>query len=472
MKEERENYDDEDIVGAVNRFKRSLISGSTKYFDVEEFEGIVEQLIDEGDFEGSEIAARQGIQIHPNAVPLQLKYAQVLINNGKHKKSLEFIRLAEKLDATNPDVHLLKGTVRLVLGNPTEALFAFKKAMKYAGNEIDEILYNISSAYVQTGNILTAIYYLEKVIRKNPGHEMALYDLGFFYDQLGKNKKSIKYYNKYLDLDPFNYAVWFNLGTVYSKSDKYKKAINAYEYALALNDDFYMALFNIGNTLANAEKFEEAIVKYKEFLEIEPDNDNAYCYIGECYLNLEEQEKSEFYYRKALHLNQKNHSAWFGIGLLFWIGQNFQESISYIKNAIKNDNRNSEYWLTLGKVYADNENREEAMKALKQAARFEAGNTDIWLTWVELYVKYGEQNNAIRILKSGLKNNTDPLLKYRMVAFLLEAKNEKDAFELLQVALEEESAHIDYLFDIYPESLKNSNLKKIVDDFMENNKLR
>ncbi|MCF6358640.1 MAG: hypothetical protein L3J54_12635, partial [Draconibacterium sp.] len=79
MKEERENYRDDDLIEAVNRFKRSLISGRTKYFDVAEFESIVEQLLEEGDYKGSKIAAEQGIHIHPNAVTLQLKYAQVLI---------------------------------------------------------------------------------------------------------------------------------------------------------------------------------------------------------------------------------------------------------------------------------------------------------------------------------------------------------------------------------------------------------
>src|SRR5210317_506781 len=114
---DQDNYFEDDIVGAVNRFKRSLLSGDTRYFDVSEFEGIVEQLLEEGDLQNSEIAARQGMQIHPNAVPLQLKYAQVLMNKGKYEKSLEYLRFAEKVDANNPDVHLLKGSARMVMGN-------------------------------------------------------------------------------------------------------------------------------------------------------------------------------------------------------------------------------------------------------------------------------------------------------------------------------------------------------------------
>ena len=471
MREDKRNFREDDIVGAVNRFKRSLISGSTKYFDVAEFEGIVEQLLEEGDLKGSEIAAEQGIQIHPNAVPLHLKYAQVLINKGKYAKSLRYLHFAEKVDSNNPDVHLLKGSARMVMGNEPEALVSFKKAIKFAGSEIDEILYSISSAYIQVGEISKAIYYLEKTIRANPKNEIALNDLGFFCDQMGMYKKSIKYYNKYIDLDPFNDTVWFNLGTVFNKTDKHKKAIEAYEFALTLNDDFHMALFNIGNALANAEKFKEAIEKYKEFLEIEPNNSDAYCYIGECFLNLDNHTKSEIYYRKALKIDKKNDTAWFGIGLVLWINKNFEESITYIKKAIKIDNQNSEYWLILARVNTDFGNIEVATKALKQSARFDAGNTDTWLIWADLYMKQGDKKSAIRIIKKGIKNNTDSVLKYRLVALLLETKKEKDAFELLIIAMKQEFDQINFLFDIYPKSLKNKKLKKVVDDFRRENNM-
>ncbi|NOR73873.1 MAG: tetratricopeptide repeat protein [Draconibacterium sp.] len=471
MKEDKGNYRDDEIIGAVNRFKHSLISGNTKYFDVEEFEEIVEQLLEEGDLQGSEIAAEQGIQIHPNAIPLHLKYAQVLINTGKYEKSLEYLLFAEKVDSNNPDVHLLKGSARMVMGDEPEALLSFKKAIKYAGKEIDEVLYNISASYIQVGAFSKAIYYLEQTVRANPKNEMALNDLGFFYDQSGMYKKSIKYYNKYIDIDPFNDAVWFNLGTVFNKINKHKKAIEAYEFALALNDNFNMALFNIGNALANAEKYEEAIEKYKEFLEVDPENSDAYCYIGECFLNLENHVKSEVYYKKALTANKKNDTAWFGIGLTLWINKSYAKSIIHIKKAIKIDNQNSEYWLILGRVNSDAGNIKIALKAFKQAAKFDAGNTEIWLTWTDLFVANNDIKSAIRIIKKGIKNNTDSILKYRLIALLLEVKKEKDAFELLIIAMKQEFEHINFLFDIYPKSLKNKRLKKVVDNFRKENKI-
>lgn len=471
MKEERDNYFEDDIVGAVNRFKSSLISGRKSYFDVAEFEGIVEQLLEEGDLQGSEIAAKQGIQIHPNAVPLQLKYAQVLLNKGHYKKSLKYLSFAEKVDSNNPDVHLLKGSARMIMGNEKEALLSFRQAIKYAGSDIDEILYHIGSSYVQIGEIRKAIYYFERTVKANPANELALYDLGFFHDQEENYSKSIKYYNKYLDIDPYNQYVWFNLGTVYNKTEKHIKAIEAYEFAYAINDKFHMALFNIGNALANAEKYEEAVEKYNEFLKVEPDNDDAYCYIGECYLNMEDYIKSEIFYRKALKINKKNDTGWFGIGLIRWIEQQYEESILYIKKAIKLDELNSEYWLTLGKINKDFNNKSGAVDALKKAARIESGNSEIWLIWADVYKKFGETENAIRILKKAIKINDNVILKYRLVATLLQFRKSKEAFEILETAMEQDFEQIDFLYSIYPNSIKNKRLAKIVANYIANNNL-
>src|SRR6056297_350842 len=114
-REERNFFDHEDHSGeALDRFKQSLALGRKSYFDVSEFESIVDHLLDEGDISSSEIAARQGIQIHPGAVPLQLKYAQVLLSKGKYQHALKYLEMVEQVEMTNPDIHLMKGTAWLL----------------------------------------------------------------------------------------------------------------------------------------------------------------------------------------------------------------------------------------------------------------------------------------------------------------------------------------------------------------------
>ena len=242
--EARDNLGEQEVFEAVERFKKSLLIGEKQYFDVSVFEGIIESLLEEGDVETSELAVLQAIQIHPYSLQLQIKHAQILLNNGKIQKALENLKMVEKIEHTNPDVYLLQGTAYTINGDLKKATKAFRLAIGNAvEEELDEIYYHIGTAFIHTGNIELAVEYMEKAYMINPENESVLYELGFFYEQLDETAKSIKFYNKYLDIDPFNSIAWYNIGIAYNKFEKYEKALEAYDYALALNDTFLQSDF-------------------------------------------------------------------------------------------------------------------------------------------------------------------------------------------------------------------------------------
>jgi tetratricopeptide (TPR) repeat protein len=467
--EERDFISEEELGDALTQFKDSIHKGRKKYFDVSQFESIVDRLMEEGDMKSSEIAALQGLQIHPDAVGLKLKYGQVLLSKGHYKQAMKYLDLAEQIEENNPDVHLIKGSAWLIMGEDRAAEKSFGKALQMAGSEEDDILYHIGAAYVQAGEVKKAIGYFEKALQKNPTNETALYELGFFSDMRGDYQKSIDYYNRYLDIDPFNYSTWFNLGITFNKAGDYKKAIDAYEYVLALDENFDQALFNIGNAHANNGEYIKAIKKYIEFLEIQPDNDDAYCYIGECYLNLQDYRKAEIYYQEAIKLNKENESAWFGAGLIMWIEKKYAESVIFIKKALKIDNSNPEYWLTLARVYNDDNQPKEAEKAVKKAAKLEPENSEIWLTAADVYEKFGEKENALSIMQTGVKKNNDVQLKYRLVGLLLECKQEEEAYKWLRKSLVQDDLKVDYLYEMYPNAKKNKRVSKIISRFKKLN---
>ena len=154
-----------------------------------------------------------------------------------------------------------------------------------------------------------------------------------------------------------------------------------------------------------------------------------------------------------------------------WIEQQYEESIEYIGKAIKLDDLNPEYWLTLGKVNKDFNNKTQAYFALKKAAQLEPENSETWLTWADAYLKFKEPDNAIRILKKGIEENNDVILKYRLVAVLIQNKKLKKALEIIEIAMEQDFSQIDYLYTIYPKSVKNKRLIKLIANFKETKKL-
>ncbi len=461
-------FDEEYIDEVVNRFKRSLVSGRKTYFDVSEFECIVEQLLEEGDLQASEIAVMQGMQIHPNALPLHMKYAQVLLSKEKYEDAIQCLNIIERIEPTNPDVHFIKGSAWLSMDRRTDALKAFGNAIKYAGTELDSILYHIGLSFLQSGDCLRAIQYFERVLRINPEDEITLCELGFLYDQMGNFSKSIEYYNRLIDIDPYNSSSWFNLGITHNKAENYDEAVKAYEFALVTNEKFHQALLNIANVFANKGEYNKAIEKYNEYLKLVPNDDHALCYIGECYLSLENYVKAKKYYHKAIELNAANDAALFGIGVVMWEERQYQDSITFISKAIEIDGANSEYWHTLAKVYSDFNRKTDAVKAIKQAVKLELDNSEIWLTWVDIYLQFKETESAVKILKIAIKKNNDVILKYRLVGLLLENERNEEAFEMLDMAMKQDFIKVNQIFEFCPKASKNRKLKKRISEFQRN----
>jgi len=272
--ENRAFYEDSSGMESYSRFQDSLEAGRLEYFDVADFEDIIEQLIDEGDYETAEIAILQAINIHPNAIPVRIRHAQSLIFNNQPATALRELDLLIALEGHNADVYLLKGNACLQLEQFSKAEECFSKAIQLAGPENDEILHMIGSAYADHDDAETAVVYFEKAWKANPNHEMALFDLAFYHDMLGNPERSIEYYNHYLDLDPYNLSAWFNLGIAYNRTLQFEKAIEAYDFAIAVYPTAYHAIFNKANSLANIMRYKEAIAAYREYLRYDSSNDD------------------------------------------------------------------------------------------------------------------------------------------------------------------------------------------------------
>ena len=281
MNEDRRAFSDEyESTESFSRFKASLLSGRIEYFDVADFEDIIDHLIDEGEFDNAEVAIMQAINMHPGSLTLRIRYVQSLLNNDKPVTALVELKLLEAIEDKNPEIYLLKGNAHLLLDEHQEASLNFRKAIEHAGPEADEINYLIGSAYVDNDDLEMAVRYFDNAWKANPKHEMALFDLAFYYDMLGIPEKSIEYYNHYLDLDPYNLSAWFNLGIAYNRTVQFEKAVEAYDYAILLYPEAFHAIFNKANSLANLTKYKEAIAAYREYLKFDKDNDDALCYIG------------------------------------------------------------------------------------------------------------------------------------------------------------------------------------------------
>jgi tetratricopeptide (TPR) repeat protein len=471
MNRDTNNFqEDEETIEALLRYEEMLKTGEMVYFDVFQFEYIIDNYLEEGKLYPALQVVDLGMKQHPASINILSKKANILLNLGEPKTALTLVNNLLMIEDTNPELYLLRGSSQLILGEVELAENSFNEAIRFSFDDKLETLYSIGYSYELNGNIKKAIHFFTNVHQINPLHEAALYELAFCYEKIGEDYKCIQFYNKYLDLDPFSDTAWFNMGIVYNKLERHRKAAEAYEFALTINEEFPNAWYNLGNTYIRWKKFDKAIIALHKYLEFDETNDDIHCMIGDCLIQTKKYDLAFDMYQKALTHNKNNDRAWFGSGLIMKYKGDFHAAYNYLKKAVKIDEKNSDYWFFVAKVSHKLNLFKDTTEAYETVCELTPGRLSCWLKYAEIVHQKGLIIQAITILESALEfHPSNSLVLYRLAAYHLESLNEKNAVKHLKKALSIDYNHHFYLFESYPEAQFNDSVKKLISKFKKIN---
>ena len=238
-----EFFENEDEVKVyVKRFEDMIERATVYYFDVHEFEDIIDYYIHLREIEEAYRAVEYGLKQHPNASSIKMKQAQLLIEKGRHIKALRLLEDLEKLDQLNYNIFLMQGSVYSTIGDIRKAEEVFEKAIQNAFDIEFDVYFAIAKIYEHVTEYDLAIKHYKRAFKLNPDDTEILNSLGYCYEKVKNYEKSIRAYSKFLDEEPFSAEGWYNLGVVYNKHSEHEKALDAYEFALAIDDRFQSAL--------------------------------------------------------------------------------------------------------------------------------------------------------------------------------------------------------------------------------------
>lgn len=458
--------EDDQIQENVDRYLQMLDSGNIGYFDVTEFEGIIDTFIEEDNLEDAQTALHYGFNQHPNSLSLRKREASVYTLGGQYFEALSTLEYLRKIESDNYDIYIMAGDVYIHKDEIEKAFSVFQKAISLAKGEEDDAFYQIGCIFQQNDNAALAEKFLLIAHEKNPRNENALFELAYCYEKNNKPQESIHYYNKYLDIDPFSSTVWYNLGIVYNQTEMYDKAIECYDYTLALSDDFKSALFNKANTLANAHRYREAIESYLEYLKEDPTCADAYLYIGECYSNLSEPDKSYKFYEKCIHLDPNNSEAWYNAGRILMFRKKYYKAYRLFRQALQLDPERPVLALFFANVAEAIGKRRVARRFYFKSNRFERDAPQFWLLLAECYGSQGKVKSAISILKkahSKFEENT--VISCRLAAYLLEINDQENAMTYLEDALKIDAESYNDLFNYYPKAKHCEPINQLISQY-------
>ncbi|MGB8490950.1 MAG: tetratricopeptide repeat protein [Bacteroidales bacterium] len=455
---------EEEIKDAVQKFERMKKNNENYFFDVIEFESIIDFYIESNNsikaFEAATLASEQ----HPNSVSIQLRTAKVLLDRGRAVEALKILKRLESIEPGNHEIYISKGTALGILGDIQGAKKMFDFALTLDSDDPGNILFAITAVLQNLNYYEYLIPYLKRLIDLEPEFYAHLYDLAYACDKIDDLENSIIYYHKYLENEPFSDSGWYNLGIIYNKLEDYEKALEAYDYSLAINSQNTFALFNKGNILCNLERHTEAVSVYHEYLENEPESFEAMTYLAECYEKTGDLFMAKKYYHEAIELAPDYADPWFGLGIIALESGSPDDSMIFLRKAVRLDDENPEIWYTLGKAhYAKNE-RKAALRCFREALKLDAYYNDVWIDIGRMILFDGLTHKALPYLEKAYKVIGDvPGINYLLASYYMHFGVMDKAFRHLSLALDADKDLFKDFHDVFPIRIFNRKIKKLLE---------
>ena len=456
---------EEEVKQAVQKFEKMKRNNENYFFDVIEFETIIDYYIESNNSSKAFEAATAATEQHPHSVSIQLRKARVLLDKGRAVEALRILKKLESIEPGNHELFIAKGTALGMLGDVQGAKKMFDYSLTLDSEDIENILFAITSVLQNLNYYEHMIPYMLRLVAMEPEFNAHLYDLAYGYEKIEDFENSIIYYLKYLEEEPFSDSAWYNLGIIYNKLELYEKAMEAYDFALAINYQNTFALFNKGNILSNLERYAEAIPVYHEYLENEPDSFEAMTYLAECYEKINEITMARKYYQEAIELAPEFADPWFGLGIIALNIGNTEDSLIYFRKAIRLDDENPEIWYLLGKAHYTKGEKKAAMRCFREALKIDAYYDEVWIDLGKIIIKDNLVIKALPYLEHAYKVTGDvPGINFLLASFYLQTGSNEKAFRHLTLAVDMDNDNFSDFEEIFPAELLTRRIKKLLKD--------
>ncbi|HOP42205.1 MAG: tetratricopeptide repeat protein [Flavobacteriales bacterium] len=451
---------EDDQQDCVQRYEDMLSRNDLCFFDVEEFELIIDHYLD-----GSEPRKAQQVLVfahrqHPGSVNLLFCEANIMLGMGKLNRALEVLDAIEKLEPFNEEVHLQKAGIFGQLRNYRKAIDHYRKAIGLADEGLDDIYLDLAFEHENCEEFDEAIGCLQKALELNPENEAVLYELAYCYDLAGADAASIAFFRRFTNDNPYSFVAWYNLGNALAREERSEEALDALDYAIAIDERFSSAYFSKARVLLQLGRYAEAVECYRETLAFDGPQAITFSYIGECFEKMEAYDQALIHYDKALALEPEWVDAWVGRGVVKDVQGRVSEAVSDLEQAVRLAPEHADAWYYLANALARRTDYAPALAAYTRCNTIDPSYLDGWLDHADLLLQIkGPESALAKLREAEIVHKLNARFRYRHVSYLLRAgRTQRALLELEEALMVDHSAHQELLTH-YPEA---ANMPQVV----------
>lgn len=442
---------------SITRFLQALKHGEVPYFDVHEFENIIDYLLEQGEHSQAKKAASVARRIHPQSVDLKLMAARVHSVHGELDLALHLINEVQKVDRQNEELFYLKAGIHAQMKDHNRSIENLRIAKELSGDFKDEILLDIAYEQENLEDFSSAIDSLREALSINPNNEAALHELAHCYESMNKLDELVIFYQQFIDNQPYSGTAWYNLGNAFFKLEDYERAMEAYDYCLAIDENYTLALYNRANSLIQLERYPEAVREFEAVMAAEGIGAHTLCYIGECYEKMNDLQAASEHYLHALEIDDTFTDAMIGMAVVNEMLNEQEAAARWHKKALKICPESAAYWHMYAMWAVKNKRQRLATKAFKQSLKLDELQADAWEDYGTFLAETGKTDEACEVLARGFQLNPDDWnLVYRMIWYSQSNAKSEEVGELLSLAAQNDPEGLTQFLKDNPEALRCS----------------
>ncbi|MES2795706.1 MAG: tetratricopeptide repeat protein, partial [Bacteroidota bacterium] len=162
----------------ILRFEKMLENNQNEYFDLVNYEQIIEFYLEENKVSKALEACNLALESFPFSLEVTLHKAQILANYNKLNEALGLLEELQLMYPSDKDINFLKANILMLNENYLEAVEMFIELRPFY-SEKEEILMNIGTAYQKLGNYDLAIPFYQEAIELNAENQEIFTELIF-----------------------------------------------------------------------------------------------------------------------------------------------------------------------------------------------------------------------------------------------------------------------------------------------------
>lgn len=296
----------------TERFRTMIDSGTSVFFDSEELEIIIDELMREMDVPMASEAIEYAIRLYPSDSFFRILRAKKMMLQMEFDKAEEELDSIETSFPPTPELYMERVMLARMTGRHADTFKLLRKALKL-DEEDPEVHFLLAYEYLKNRDVDNALKHAIFTLQEDEAFDEQLFGFSFLLEENKQYEDGIAFYEKLTDKFPLYPGCWFGLGLSYSWNKEYEKAIDAYQYVLSIDENTSTAYYNMANCYFELNNYEKALDHYLQAYRLDKEDYNSLTCIGDCYANQEKYEEALAYYRKALSLNPTQGDALLGL---------------------------------------------------------------------------------------------------------------------------------------------------------------